>query len=431
MIRRLQKSNFKFKEFSVKQKKVLTWWIFKKDFDGIICDGAIRSGKTVSLAVSFVIWAMSSYNDEIFAMCGKTIGSFRRNVWLWLKQALISFGYVVNEVRNENLIHITFNDVTNTFFVFGGRDESSQDLIQGLSLAGCLFDEAVLMPESFINQAAARCSIEGSKLWFNCNPSGPFHYFKVEWIDKLKEKNLLRVKFKIDDNLTLSQKVKDRYRKMFQGVFYQRYINGEWVMAEGIIYSMFTQDMVIERIAIGIKINKKWIGVDYGQSNATTFILVGIGSDNKFYILDEYFHSGKDSQIQKSPQVYAKDFKKWLIKNGVDGMPVVYDKIFIDPSAKGFMLQLHQEGIREVRQADNSVNNGIELMSSIIQSGLLRVLSTCKNTITEFSSYSWDAKAQQRGEDIPVKKNDHCMDALRYIANGTRIIWQRLVVNKK
>ncbi len=215
--------------------------------------------------------------------------------------------------------------------MFGGKDEASQDLVQGLTAAGAFFDEVTLQPESFVNQAVARCSVEGSKLWFNCNPQGPYHYIKVNWIDKAVEKNLFRIHFLMEDNPSLSEKVINRYKKMFSGVFYQRYILGLWVMAEGVIYSMFEPMSMAYRgkLPAGVKINKYWIGVDYGQSNATTFVLVGLGSDGKMYILHEYYHSGKESQVQKSPKTYAKEFKKWLRKCGpVPGVPVKYDKIF-------------------------------------------------------------------------------------------------------
>ncbi len=223
---------FKFKPFSKKQKQVLTWWCATspvKDYDGIIADGAIRSGKTVCMSLSYVMWAMETFNGQNFAMCGKTIGSFRRNVLFWLKLMLKARGYGVVDHRADNLIVITRGKTTNNFYIFGGRDESSQDLIQGITLAGVFFDEVALMPESFVNQATGRCSVDGSKFWFNCNPSGPYHWFKVNWIDRAvgyigKEraaelrakgepvKNILYVHFVMDDNLSLSEEIKERYR---------------------------------------------------------------------------------------------------------------------------------------------------------------------------------------------------------------------------
>lgn len=246
----IQKQNkFKWQPFSKKQLKVLTWWCNNspvKDYDGIIADGAVRSGKTVSMAISFVNWAMARFNETDFALCGKTVGSLRRNVIITLKQQLLSLDFEFEEKRADNLIVIHKGNVTNYFYVFGGKDESSQDLIQGMTLAGVLFDEVALMPQSFVSQAEARCSVEGSKLWYNCNPRAPTHFFKKEYVDTAAEKRLLYLHFTMDDNLTLSEAVKERYRRMFTGVFYDRNILGLWVTAEGKIYISFTKDNVID-----------------------------------------------------------------------------------------------------------------------------------------------------------------------------------------
>ena len=442
----LKRKGFKFVPFSKKQKQVLNWWVRPEidengkiitkgsphcDKDAIIADGAVRSGKTVIMSLSFVLWAFQTFNGENFGMAGKTIGSFKRNVWFWLKLILIGRGFCIRklpDLDNANAYVISKGDVENYFFIFGGKDEKSQDLVQGFTAAGFFFDEVTLMPESFVNQCIARCSVDGSKLWFNCNPDGPFHWFKLDWVDDVINRNALRIQFKLEDNPSLSAKKIEQYKRQFRGVFYERFILGLWVIAEGVIYSMFKHEMVIDRVPKTIVMRRKWIGVDYGQSNATVFLLIGLGSDNKLYILDEYYHVGKESQIQKSPSKYAKDFKKWLIKNGAEGMYVKYEHIFCDPSAKGFMLQMFEEGVRGIKQADNEVLKGIELISSIIDNDLLRVLRHCTNTIKEFSAYRWDPKAQEKGEDKPVKQHDHAMDALRYVVNMTRLTWQRIIV---
>lgn len=429
------KSVFKFVSFSRKQKQVLTWWTETsphKDKDVIICDGSVRAGKTLIMSLSFVLWAMSSYNGMSFGMAGKTISSFKRNVWLTLVQMLKGRGYNVSKVPDmHDAFIISKGKIENYFYIFGGKDERSQDLVQGFTAAGFFFDEVALMPESFVNQAVARCSVEGAKMWFNCNPDGPFHWFKVEWIDKLEEKNALHIHFLLEDNPSLSKSVINRYKRMFAGIFYDRFINGLWVLAEGVIYSMFTRDMVIDEVPVGVKITDKWIGVDYGQANATVFLLIGLGTDNRLYILDEYYHSGRENPIQKSPRGYSKDYFKWKVKNGVDGTPVNQKYTYIDPSAKGFIRQLFEDGERKIRNANNTVRTqgnkvdelaGIELVSSLIEADMVRVLSKCKHTVGEFSSYRWDPKAQEeRGEDKPIKQNDHCMDALRYVCNGNRI----------
>lgn len=171
----MKKQVFKFQPFSKKQRKVLNWWCDNspvKDADGIIADGAIRSGKTISMCLSFVMWSMSNFDGQNFGMCGKTIGSFRRNVLFWLKLMLRSRGYSVTDHRADNLLVVSRGDVENFYYIFGGKDERSQDLVQGITLAGVFFDEVALMPESFVNQATGRCSVDGSKMWFNCNPDG-------------------------------------------------------------------------------------------------------------------------------------------------------------------------------------------------------------------------------------------------------------------
>lgn len=430
------RSAFKFVSFSKKQKQVLTWWTEKsphKNKDVIICDGSVRAGKTLIMSLSFVLWAMSSFNGMSFGMSGKTIASFKRNVWLTLVQMLKGRGYLVTKVPDmHDAFIIRKGDVENYVYIFGGKDERSQDLVQGFTAAGFFFDEVALMPESFVNQAVARCSVDGAKMWFNCNPDGPFHWFKVGWIDKLEEKNALHIHFNIEDNPSLSPKVIARYKRMFAGIFYDRFINGLWVLAEGVIYSMFRKEMVIDSLPPGVKITQQWIGVDYGQANATVFLLIGLGSDNKIYIMKEYYHSGRANPIQKSPRGYSKDYFKFKQACGTDGYPVNHKYTYIDPSAKGFIRQLHEDGERKIRNANNTVRMrgtsvdelaGIELVSSLIEADMIRVLSECTYTVGEFSSYRWDPKAQEeRGEDKPIKQNDHCMDALRYVCNANRLM---------
>ena len=435
-------TRFKFRPFSKKQKKILTWWLHPKykDYDAIICDGSIRSGKTLPMSLSFVIWAMQSFSYKNFGMAGKTVGTLKRNVWIQLKFLLAIRGYKVGKMTDssENSYYIRKGSIINYFYLFGGRDEASQDSVQGFTAAGFLFDEVAIMPKSFVQQAIGRCSEEGAKLWFNCNPDSPYHWFKLEWIDMAEAKNALHLHFLLDDNPSLSDKVKERYMKLYVGIFYQRFILGLWVLAEGIIYSMFRESMILKKMPANVKINKKWISIDYGQSNATVFLLLGIGSDNRLYVLDEYYHEGKTSQMQKSPAGYSKDYFKFLKKNGTKEIiddkirlyPVNKDTTFIDPSAKGLIMQLYEDGEKNISPAINKVNEGIELLSSIIDNDMFRILAHCKNTISEFNAYSWDPKAQERGEDKPMKTHDHCMDAIRYFVNGTRKLWQRLIITQ-
>ena len=412
---------FKFKPFSKKQRQILNWWMLNSpvhDMDGIIADGAIRSGKTVSMCLSFIMWAMESFDHQNFAMCGKTIGSFRRNVLSVLKLMLKSRGYKLEEHRTDNLLVIKRKGKVNSFYIFGGKDESSQDLIQGVTLAGVFFDEVALMPESFVNQATGRCSVEGSKFWFNCNPSGPMHWFKKNWIDKCKEKRVLYLHFTMDDNLSLSEKIKERYRGMYQGVFFKRYILGLWVMAEGIIYDMFLKEKHMvdteeiarayqERTGQDFWTKEQYVSCDYGTQNPTVFLLWNKAADKKWYCRKEYYYSGRDTGVQKTDQEFAHDMKMWLGNEEIR-------YVILDPSAASFKAQLVKEGFK-VKKAKNDVLDGIRLVATLLNQGTIFFDFSCTNTEKEFSSYIWDEKAGDRGEDKPVKEYDHCMDAVRYL----------------
>ena len=403
---------FKFKPFSKKQRKVLNWWCPDspvKDKDGIIADGAIRSGKTLSMSLSYVMWAMATFDGQNFGMCGKTIGSFRRNVLFWLKLMLRSRGYKVFDHRADNLVEITRKGVTNYFYVFGGKDERSQDLIQGITLAGVFFDEVALMPESFVNQATGRCSVDGSKFWFNCNPAGPYHWFKLNWIDKRAENNLLYLHFILDDNLSLSEKIKERYRTRYTGVFYKRYILGLWAMAEGIIYDMFSEESHVKSVLNFCRKlidGGRYVSIDYGTQNATVFLLWNKGTDGIWYCIREYYYSGRDTGEQKTDANYADDLKTWL-----DGTKI--RALIVDPSAASFIAELQSRGYT-IMPANNDVEDGIRRVGTLLNLGKILFSSSCVNTIMEFASYVWDNKAADRGEDKPIKQHDHAMDAVRY-----------------
>lgn len=408
MAGRIKEAIFSFKPFSNKQLKVLTWWLPNspvKDKDGIIADGAIRSGKTLSMSLSFVMWAMETFTHQNFGMCGKTIGSFRRNVLFWLKLMLRSRGYKVKDHRADNLVIVSKGEVTNYFYIFGGKDERSQDLIQGITLAGVFFDEVALMPESFVNQATGRCSVDGSKFWFNCNPDGPYHWFNINWISKIIEKNLLYLHFTMDDNLSLSEKIKERYKAMYSGVFYKRYILGLWVVAEGIIFDMFNTVKHVIDVLKDLILTNVYISVDYGTQNATVFLLWIKNTSGKWICTKEYYYSGRDTGKQKTDLEFANDL--------IDFMGEYNATVIIDPSAASFIAQLKKKGVK-VKKANNDVLDGIRLVGTLLNQGLILFHSSCTNTIQEFNSYIWDKKAAERGEDKPIKQWDHCMDAVRY-----------------
>lgn len=409
--RRVTAKSFQFKPFSDKQAKVLTWWTKStpvNDKYGIIADGAIRSGKTLSMSLSYVLWGMECFDGQNFGMAGKTIGSFRRNVLFWLKLMLTARGYRYVDHRADNLLEVSRGDKVNYFYIFGGKDERSQDLIQGITLAGMFFDEVALMPQSFVNQAAGRLSVEGSKIWFNCNPDGPYHWFKTDWIDKADDKDLIYLHFDMDDNLTLSETIKQRYRSNFTGVFYKRYILGLWVVAEGIIYDMFSQERHTFKGPQEYTDKDIYVSIDYGTQNATVFLLWRKTKSSAWHCVKEYYYSGRDTGKQKTDKEFADDLEQFL----GDIKP---KRIIVDPSAASFIAELKQRGYK-IKKANNKVLDGIRYVGSLLNTDEIAFSPDCINTFKEFNSYIWDEKATERGEDAPVKQHDHAMDAVRYFA---------------
>ena len=414
---------FKFQKFSRKQRQIFTWWLPNspvREAGGIIADGAIRSGKTVSMSLSYTMWSMANYDGQNFIMAGKTISSFKRNVLQNLKLMLTSRGYHwIYHISGDfpNMLEVSRNGRTNYFYIFGGKDEGSQDLVQGITAAGAFFDEVALMPESFVNQATARCSVEGATWWFNCNPAGPMHWFKLEWIDKRIKKRLLYLHFTMDDNLSLSEKVKEKYRAMYAGVFYLRYIKGLWAVAEGLIYTMLTDDNLYtdqERPVALKNTAMKAITVDYGTTNPCVFLEVW-DDGQTIWIDQEYRWDSRSEEARRSanPQrtdaQYADDMTEFM---GME--PQNQCMVVVDPSATSFITELRSRGLY-VKPANNEVADGIRVVGSLLAKRNIRInKDNCKGLISEMQSYVWDDKAAERGEEKPVKQKDHGPDALRY-----------------
>lgn len=420
---------FEFKPFSKKQRKILNWWTDAspvKDYQGIIADGAIRSGKTVSMSLSFVMWAMFRFESQNFALCGKTIGSLRRNVINNLKLMLKSRGYGVEDHRADNVMVVFRGSKSNAFYLFGGRDERSQDLVQGVTLAGVFFDEVALMPESFVNQATGRCSVSGSKMWFNCNPAGPMHWFKTGWIDKREKKNLIYLHFTMNDNLSLTEEIKARYRGMYAGVFFLRYIKGLWAVAEGLIYSMFDADNLYndeDRPKALKNIGTRAIAVDYGTTNPCVFLDIWDDGQN-VWVDREYRWDSKSEEARKSanPQKTDKQYADDMA-NFMGSRPEDQCIIVVDPSAASFIQELRSRGW-VVKAADNEVVDGIRDTSTLMAQKKIKINRNCKGLTKELQSYVWDDKASERGEEKPVKQLDHGPDALRYYVRTILPKWR-------
>ena len=372
-------------------------------YDALICDGAIRSGKTVFMMLSFVDDAMRRYNGQRFGICGKTVDSTIKNIIApYMQMTGVKEKYQIQWKRSDKLLVVSQGDRQNVFEIFGGKDESSYMLIQGRTLAGILVDEVALQPRSFVEQAVARCSVAGSKLWFNCNPDSPQHWFYQEWILNAKERNALHLHFLLEDNPSLDEAVVQRYKTLYTGVFYRRYILGEWVVAEGLVYN-FSEENITDHQPTGAEY---YISIDYGTLNPFSAGLWSV-TGSKAVRVKEYYHDGRNQKRQLTDEEYCDEVIRLA-----EGVPLV--QVIVDPSAASFIAALKRRGIR-VRQADNAVLDGIRRTAAYLKGGNIKIHRSCIDTIREFGLYRWDEK---QTEDRVIKENDHAMDDVRYFCNS-------------
>ncbi|MDD6646142.1 MAG: PBSX family phage terminase large subunit [Oscillospiraceae bacterium] len=391
--------------FSEKQLKVLTWWCENspyKEKDAIICDGAVRSGKTFCMSISFIAWSFSRFSNMSFAMCGKTIRSLKRNVIIPLMKSLTELGFSYQLKKSENILEVTYNGVMNRFYLFGGKDEMSASLIQGITLAGVFFDEVALMPRSFVEQSLARCSVEGSTFWFNCNPEYPGHWFYREWIKKREIKNALYLHFEMEDNPSLSKKMIARYESLYSGAFYERFVKGRWVAVTGAVYPFMDKDESFPDVP-DVEFEEYAVSCDYGTVNPASFGLWG-KYENVWYRIEEYYFNSRKEGYQKTDEEHYLS-----LKSLVGGRKLRC--ITVDPSAASFIQVIKRHGEFSVVPAKNNVIDGIRRVSTALKNGEIKICSTCRDSIREFSLYRWDEK---NGMDNPIKENDHAMDDIRY-----------------
>lgn len=387
--------------FSVQQKRAITWWRTSGK-QAVICDGAVRSGKTLAVGLGFFLWATATFRGRQLAVCGKTVGAAQRNLLSQVGPALRQMGFVWEEKVSRGTVEVGLPGRTNTFFLFGGRDESSAALIQGMTLAGALLDEVALMPRSFVEQTCARCSVEGARLWFSCNPDTPEHWFYKQWIEKRDARGAEYLRFTMEDNPSLSEKVKQRYRDTFQGTFYRRFVLGEWVAAEGLVYDFFPE---LPRPPAPEKGLERWIiSCDYGTVNPTSMGLWGLGK-GIWYRVGEYYYDSRAQQRQKTDGEYADDLEALAGGRKLEA-------VVVDPSAASFMEVLRRRGQRVVK-ADNDVLSGIRLTAQLLKSGKIVICDGCRDSAREFGLYRW---AEGGERDRVVKEHDHAMDEIRYFA---------------
>ncbi len=398
-------SKTQYSVFSEKQLTAMSWWHPSSpysSYDGLICDGAVRSGKTTCMSISFVAWAFYFFNDTSFAICGKTVTSLKRNIVLPLTNALREIGFKCTEKLSQNLIEVSYAGKKNRFYLFGGRDEGSAALIQGMTLGGVLLDEVALMPRSFCEQALARCSLPGSKFWFNCNPENPLHWFYENWIKKAEEKNCLYLHFLMKDNPSLGKDIIKRYETLYSGAFYERFVLGKWVATDGLVYPEAAQGKYIEKPPVK-NFESYYVSCDYGTVNPTSMGLWGLYR-GVWYRFEEFYYSSRLEGRQLTDEEYYEH-----LLNFTDGRKI--EAVIIDPSAASFIQCIRRHGKFKVIPAKNDVTVGIRRVQSAFRQGQIIVSPVCKAAVKEFSLYRWD---EASGKDTPKKENDHAMDEIRY-----------------
>ena len=393
--------------FSKKQLRVLSWWhqsAADSAYDAIICDGAVRSGKTFCMSLSFMLWALYAFDGKDFGLCGKTIRSLRRNLVTPIIPVLKSVGLDCEEKLSDNCLTLRLGNRSNRFYYFGGKDESSAALIQGVTLSGVLFDEVALMPRSFVEQAMARCSVAGSRFWFNCNPEHPEHWFYREWIQQAQRKNALYLHFTMNDNPSLTDKVKRRYESLYSGVFYERFVRGKWVAVYGAVYPFMADDAMY--VQPPKQLEDFVISCDYGTVNPTSMGLWG-KKDGVWYRISEYYFDSRKEGFQKTDEEHYAAMLQLAGDRKIR-------QVVADPSAASFIEVIRRHGRFDVKPAKNNVVNGIRRVSGALKDGKIKICRSCKDARREFQLYRWD---KTKVQDAPVKENDHAMDDIRYFVS--------------
>lgn len=397
----MNNKGFQFKPFSRKQRRLLYWWADNspyKDCDIMIADGSIRSGKTIACICSFLMWSQKRFSGQNFIIAGKTINSLKKNVMSPMMSILMAWGWDYKYNRSENYVEIG----ENTYYMYDANNQASQDKLQGLTAAGAYADEVGLFPQNFIDQMIGRCSVDGSKIFMNCNPESPTHYIKTDFIDMADEKNIYLLHFTMDDNLTLSEKVKNRFMNMFTGVFYKRFILGIWCIAEGLVYPNFDKDKHV--VSSFDDRGRYYISIDYGTANPTSMGLWCLSGDKAVRMKEYYFDSRKE-HYQKTDEEYYTELEKLAGELRIEA-------VVVDPSAASFITCIRKHGRFRVRKADNDVIDGIRTVATMLSDGRLLFHDSCEDSIREFGVYAWDDKSLDK--DAVIKENDHAMDDIRY-----------------
>lgn len=384
--------------------------------------GAVAAGKTVASLLAWLIAVADAPETGLIMMVGQTLQTIERNLIEPLQDERL-FGELANETHHTPGSN-TAVIMGRTVHLVGAFDSRSERRIRGATVALAYIDEATLVPQAFWIMMLSRLRVPGARLFATTNPGAPAHWLRKDFIVRASEVGMQHWHFTLDDNPYLEQSFVDRLKAQYTGLFYKRFIEGKWIAAEGAIYDQWDPDRHVVDIIPPIV---QWLGVgiDYGTKNPFSAELLGLGVNGTLYLVDEWRWDSSQQHRQLTDVEYSKRLRDWLNQvplpaSQLRGVRPQY--VIVDPSAASFRTQLHKDGLAPVL-ADNTVLDGIRLLSSLIGAGKLLVSRRCQGFIDEVSGYSWDDRAALLGEDKPIKADDHSCDAARYVVKTTRALW--------
>lgn len=385
--------------------------------------GAVRSGKTIASLIAFLIALAVAPDHGLVIIVGRTLQTIERNVIEPLQDRSL-FGSLADQTHHTRG-STTAVILGRTVHLIGAADARAEGRLRGLTACLAYVDEATLVPEGFWTQLLARLSVPGARLLATTNPDGPAHWLRQNFLPRAAQLNLASWHFTLDDNPALAPEYVAALKAEFVGLWYRRMVLGEWCLAEGAIYDMWDPD---RHVVDELPMMRRWIGmgIDYGTTNPLAALVVGVGVDHRLYFTNEWRWDSKHQRRQLTDVEYSERIRAWLanLQHPVSNVVGIRPQwTVVDPSAASFIAQLWQDGLSPA-QGDNSVLDGIRTVASLLARDRLKVHSSCTGWINEIGGYSWDPDKAAKGEDAPMKVDDHSMDAGRYGVHTTQAAWR-------
>jgi PBSX family phage terminase large subunit len=385
--------------------------------------GAVSSGKTFASLLALLIAVSVAPHTGLIVITGKTLQTIQRNVITPLQDAR-TYGLLASQVKYTPGAN-TATILGRTVWLIGANDVRAEDRIRGATVVLAYVDEASLVPQGFWMMLLSRLRVEGAKLLATTNPEGPGHWLRKDFLLRGLDVGLVDWHFTLDDNPSLAKDYVERLKKQYVGLWYRRFILGEWCLAEGAVYDMWDPD---RHVVTDLPMIRRWIGlgVDYGNTNPFVALMLGMGVDNCLYFTHEWRWDSRVQRRSLTDVEYSAKLRAWLDtlqQPKSDFVGIHPPRTVVDPSAASFRVQLWQDGLSPW-EGDNSVLDGIRVLASLLARDQLKVHASCKGWIDEVGGYSWDEDAAIKGEDKPIKSDDHSMDAGRYVIKTTEGTWR-------